>query len=250
MHAKNSPMHQLAFIALISATITAASLAGCRKAPAPLPTPPPIPAAVSIPATISAAGDPGAEVRDASLSPAADLGVPAPMLRQPTPVKPAGPPITDRVPSPVETQPGAAPVEPELADVIGIDESEQSPEQPEPAPGDALEVVDGKAARGVDHRSPIGASGTFAEGVVWAWVRVKNSGDRSQVRMIWKHDGEVRSRMDLDIGTSSGWRTWSRKTMTADDAGPWTVETWTWDGRLLDTMEFEVETESLADGSD
>ena len=79
-----------------------------------------------------------------------------------------------------------------------------------------------------------------------SWDRIKNPGDKSQIRMFWKHDGRIKSRVDLDVGTSPGWRTWSRKTMTASDAGDWTVEVRTWDGRLLDTVEFEVTTDAFA----
>jgi len=117
---------------------------------------------------------------------------------------------------------------------------------PEDAHSD-LEVLSSTAAQNVVKRAPQGQATDFAEGAVWAWVRVKNPGDASRVRMIWKHEGEVRSRVDLKVGTSGGWRTWSRKTMATADSGDWTVEVHAPDGELLDSIEFTVTPDSWAD---
>ncbi len=105
-----------------------------------------------------------------------------------------------------------------------------------------LAIVEGVFATGVEDRLPTGVASHFGQdvGKVWAWVRVKNSGAPTQIQMVWKHDGKVRSRMTLDVGTSSGWRTWSRKAIKARDVGRWTVEIQGPAGEVLDVMTFDI----------
>jgi hypothetical protein len=76
--------------------------------------------------------------------------------------------------------------------------------------------------------------------VAWAWVAVKNSGDSQPATMVWTRDGQIRSRLTLEIGSSPRWRTWSRRTMRASDVGAWRVEVQDGQGQVLHTMRFEV----------
>ena len=73
-----------------------------------------------------------------------------------------------------------------------------------------------------------------------AWGKVKNEEAPSQVTMVWRHEGKVRSRVTLDVGISSGWRTWSRKTIKAKDAGQWVVDVMAPDGTRLERVKFSV----------
>ena len=105
-----------------------------------------------------------------------------------------------------------------------------------------LEIVDDAIATGVVKREPVGVSAHFGDdaGVLWAWVQVRNLKAPSQVTMVWRHEGEVRSRVTLDVGVSPRWRTWSRKSVGAKDHGEWTVEVLSPDGETLRTLKFEL----------
>ncbi len=283
---QTNPYFTLAAAGLTSAAIVVSTLVGCRKdAPAvdpkaaethatappslaappsttapdptartrttpsgdfdPSPTPPSTEPATGPDRIPTSAADPHSEVRaalaDAHTHPlsraahrAQDVG--GPRALQPNVAPARGEPVLASGGEPVLA--ARAEPEPEV-------EPEPKPE-PELAPGDALEMLDGVAAHGVEKRVPQEPSTLFEEGKVWVWARIKNPGARSQIRMFWKHDGRIKSRVDLEVGTSPGWRTWSRKTMTARDAGDWVVEVRTWDGRLLDTVEFEVAPDAFA----
>jgi hypothetical protein len=112
----------------------------------------------------------------------------------------------------------------------------------EPATG-PLTVLEGAAARSIAERRPEGPAERFPAdvGQVVAFVHVRNDGPQTQVRQRWTHDGKVRYTALLTVGTSKGWRTWSRHRMGAKDAGAWTVETLSPDGTVLATTRFEVE---------
>ncbi|MBH25007.1 MAG: hypothetical protein CMH57_11235 [Myxococcales bacterium] len=118
------------------------------------------------------------------------------------------------------------------------------PRKVEELPPSQLKVIDSTMAIDVIKRTPLGAGDTFStdDEVLWAWVRVRNDGEHTRaIKMVWKHDGEVKSNVTLDVGVSKGWRTWSKKSITERDAGLWTVEVFSPEGEVLDTMKFEVE---------
>lgn len=105
-----------------------------------------------------------------------------------------------------------------------------------------LGVIESATALRVEQRTPIGVSETFRTdvGKVWAYIRVKNQLEPTKVTMVWKKGGEEKFRIDLNVGTSHGWRTWSRKTITARDTGDWTVEVLSAEGDELHSFGFRI----------
>lgn len=144
--------------------------------------------------------------------------------------------VVERAPEPepvVEVTapaPVVAPVAPQPADVV--------------TPASELTVVEAALATGVESRQPVGVSASFdtATEKVWAWVKVENRQAPTTVTMVWKQGDRVRSTVELHVGTSPRWRTWSRRRVGARDVGPWTVEVRDAEDRLLETLRFEVTT--------
>ena len=102
-------------------------------------------------------------------------------------------------------------------------------------------VVESSLSHAVEKRHAVGEAIAFAPGEsVYALAVVENRGPGATVEMFWKRDGVVRSRVQLDVGTAKGWRTWSKHTVGKRDAGAWTVEVRSEGGTLLDTLAFEV----------
>lgn len=105
-----------------------------------------------------------------------------------------------------------------------------------------VRLVDTAVATGVERRVPTGLGEVFSTdvGSVWAWVSVENLGAPTTLTMVWRRDDKVRSSLELPVGTSPRWRTWSRNRIRKFDAGEWTVDLYDADGNLLDTLEFTI----------
>jgi hypothetical protein len=162
-------------------------------------------------------------------------------------------PATERVvvaeaPEPAPLAPRASP----LSEVLPLIEAPDPPQECPDEPPTSLAVVQSALAHGVSKRRPVRPATEFAVGdVAWAWVSIKNTGDAQPATMVWSRDGQVRSRLTLDIGTSPRWRTWSRRTMRPSDVGAWHVEVQDGQGQVIHTLRFDVvphaETLSLVD---
>jgi hypothetical protein len=106
----------------------------------------------------------------------------------------------------------------------------------------AFGIVESALATGITERIPSGISDTFTVDVdkIWAYVKVRNRGVPTRVRMVWKQSGQVRMSVNLRVGKSPGWRTWSYKRISTRDVGSWTVDVLTEEGKLLHTLAFRV----------
>ncbi len=105
-----------------------------------------------------------------------------------------------------------------------------------------VEIVEAAIALGVEDRVPQGVGELFSTEAdkVWAWVKVKNAGAPTTITMVWRKGEEVAWQLSLDVGSSSGWRTWSRKTVRKWDVGEWTVDIFDANGLRVHTLDFEV----------
>ena len=110
-----------------------------------------------------------------------------------------------------------------------------------------LGVIASAMALGVDKRTPLGVGSKFSTDSekIWAFIKVKNKTAPTKLRMVWKRQGKQRMAIDLRVGKSSGWRTWSYKRIGKRDAGKWTVEVFTQEGEKIHTMAFEVQEASV-----
>ena len=119
--------------------------------------------------------------------------------------------------------------------------SEPMSAPPEVPAKPSMSVVEATLAHGVSRRLPIGPAHHFEVGeVAWAWVAVANQGPPASLTMHWFRDDQLRSRLELEIGQSPRWRTWSRRTLRKSDLGSWRVEVRDAEGELFHTMRFEV----------
>lgn len=113
----------------------------------------------------------------------------------------------------------------------------------EDAPAPMLKVVDLAIGSGLHKRTLQGQAERFsARGQrLWGHVTVANAGPPTHVTMVWKHEGKVRWRIDLRVGESARWRTWSRYTMKPlRDVGHWEVEVLDAAGRSLGLTQFVI----------
>ncbi len=90
------------------------------------------------------------------------------------------------------------------------------------------EPTDTKEAIGVMH----------GEGKAYIFARVQNTGETANLSFVWHYAGEERARKTVNIGTSSGWRTWSN---SAVGPGTWRVDLVDDAGTVLAQKTFNVE---------
>jgi hypothetical protein len=97
-------------------------------------------------------------------------------------------------------------------------------------------------ASGLEERKPIGTSESFglSAGTLTGWAEVRNKDAETEVTMVWTRDGVERARTPVKVGTSPGWRTWTRKRLGKRDAGAWQLEVLAADGDSLGKLSFEV----------
>jgi hypothetical protein len=111
--------------------------------------------------------------------------------------------------------------------------------------GTPPQIVFGTIAGNVNRkaRKPEGLKKAFEAGTgsVWAFLSVRNRDNPTHVTVVWKHKGRVRSKINLRVGVSKGWRTWARRRLMKRDAGPWQVDVLAANGAVLKTMRFKVQ---------
>ncbi len=109
------------------------------------------------------------------------------------------------------------------------------------ARAESPKVLRSVACADVQQREPADIRDRFAVGeTVWAWFRIANDGPQVQLTLLWKRDGKVRDRVNLDIGRSAAWRTWARRKLRKTDEGAWTIDLLDPAGRTLGRVAFAV----------
>ena len=100
---------------------------------------------------------------------------------------------------------------------------------------DGLKLVDLAIATEVKRREPLGVGDHFADvpRMFHCFCVFENRQQATNVTHVWKRDGRVVSRVELEVGKSPKWRTWSRQRLQPTWAGKWTCEVQTMTGRML-----------------
>jgi len=84
------------------------------------------------------------------------------------------------------------------------------------------------------------ATGEQRPGTMYFYTRVASTRDTT-IEHRWYRDDRLHQRVPLRIrANASGYRTFSRTTVTADRTGTWKVELRSQDGQLLDEQTFSV----------
>ena len=109
---------------------------------------------------------------------------------------------------------------------------------PAAASGDLI-IRDFVLTHGVYEREPVDAVETFspADERGYLFARIANDGGPTNITVVWYRDGVIHGHVDLHVGTSTGWRTWSSANLTQGD---WRVELVTESGVVLAERSFPV----------
>lgn len=89
-----------------------------------------------------------------------------------------------------------------------------------------IRLVDLAIALEIKSRVPQGVSNSFPEmpRMFMCYSVYDNRVDATTVTHVWKRDGRVVSRVELEVGRSPKWRTWSRQRVKPHWTGEWACE--------------------------
>jgi hypothetical protein len=106
--------------------------------------------------------------------------------------------------------------------------------------GSSLVIRDFVMTHGIYEREPVGSTESFTidDNQAYAFARINNEGEPTRVSFIWQYGNETHAKVDMNIGTSSGWRTWSSTNLSP---GSWRVQVVSQDGAILAERSFTVD---------
>ena len=92
---------------------------------------------------------------------------------------------------------------------------------------------------GIYEREPVGNTDVFSTGDErgYAFARINNDGDATQVSFVWEFDDQVHATIDMNVGSSPGWRTWSSVNLRP---GNWRVKLIDQNGVIMAERSFTV----------
>ena len=109
-------------------------------------------------------------------------------------------------------------------------------------PGSGTTLVDLAIATEIKGRKPVNVSDRYAEmpDMFLCFNALKNSVEDAQVTHIWRRGDRIISRVELSVGRSPHWRTWSRQRVKPTWTGEWSCEVVGPDGRRLGLASFRA----------
>ncbi len=111
------------------------------------------------------------------------------------------------------------------------------------APAAAAELVvrDFVLAHGIVGREPTNETASFTthDQKAFAFARINNTGASTAVNIVWRHEGKQHGSVWLNVGDSTGWRTWSSANLKP---GNWSVTLIDAGGSVLVQRSFTVGT--------
>ena len=95
-----------------------------------------------------------------------------------------------------------------------------------------LVIRDFVLSQGIDEREPVDITYSFLPSGkrAYAFLRINNLGAPTNVSFVWYYEDRVHATVELEIGTSPGWRTWSSTNLRP---GQWRVQLLAHDGLVL-----------------
>ncbi len=103
-----------------------------------------------------------------------------------------------------------------------------------------VEVIEAAICTDVLEREPQEVSETMSASLenVFCWTKIKNEGEPTTITHVWYFNGTKMAEVNLNVGTSPGWRTWSSKQLWKGWVGKWKVVIEDADGTPIKDISF------------
>ena len=75
---------------------------------------------------------------------------------------------------------------------------------------------------------------------MFCYTKIRNSGDKQEIRHVWFYKNEVQSQIKYNIKTSNEYRSWTKKRISSNQKGNWRVDIQTSTGQSLGSINFEI----------
>lgn len=110
-----------------------------------------------------------------------------------------------------------------------------------PSPG-GLRLVELSVGTGLEEKLPVGIASHYQEvpEILFCYTVFENPGPDQTVTHVWRRSGRLVSRVELEVGKSPKWRTWSKQRTAPHWRGVWSCEVLSPDGTQLGLHVFQV----------
>ena len=105
-----------------------------------------------------------------------------------------------------------------------------------------LLVLQIEICKSIINRKPVSAGRSFSAGVdsLFCYTKIRNSGDKQEIRHVWFYKNEVQSQIKYNIKTSNEYRSWTKKRISSNQKGNWRVDIQTSTGQSLGSINFDI----------
>lgn len=110
-----------------------------------------------------------------------------------------------------------------------------------PSPG-GLRLVELSVGTGLEEKLPVGIASHYQQvpEILFCYTVFENPGSEQTVTHVWRRSGRLVSRVELEVGNSPKWRTWSKQRVAPHWRGVWSCEVLSPDGTQLGLHVFQV----------
>lgn len=110
-----------------------------------------------------------------------------------------------------------------------------------PSPG-GLRLVELSVGTGLEEKLPVGIASHYQQvpEILFCYTVFENPGPDQTVTHVWRRSGRLVSRVELEVGKSPKWRTWSKQRVAPHWRGVWSCEVLSPEGTQLGLHVFQV----------
>lgn len=110
-----------------------------------------------------------------------------------------------------------------------------------PSPG-GLRLVELSVGTGLEEKLPVGIASHYQQvpEILFCYTVFENPGPDQTVTHVWRRSGRLVSRVELEVGKSPKWRTWSKQRVAPHWRGVWSCEVLSPDGTQLGLHVFQI----------
>ena len=118
-------------------------------------------------------------------------------------------------------------------------------------PSEKLEKVDNEndllvlqveICKSIINRNPVESGKSFTSRVdsLFCYTKIRNSGEKQEIRHVWYYKNEIQTQIKYNIKTSSEYRSWTKKRISSNQKGNWRVDIQTSSGYILGSINFNI----------
>ena len=107
---------------------------------------------------------------------------------------------------------------------------------------DDLLVLQVEICKNIINRKPVDPGKSFSSNVdsLFCYTKIRNAGDKQEIRHVWFYKNEIQSQIKYNIKTSNEYRSWTKKRIKSSQKGNWKVDIQTSSGLSIGSVKFTI----------